>query len=136
MEVHENTAINYKPYVFSPEDVFRGFNADFLDEGKCRVWIMWLLHRDETICPGCGSPIAERTLQSFWQCKRVRCDSCGKYFTALTDTFLSGCHFHFREIVLLSLLIALGVQDRQIATMLKISTENVRLWKLKFNGHR
>jgi transposase-like protein len=71
-------------------------------------------------------------LQSFWENKRIKCDRCGKYFTALTNTFLSGCHFDFREIVLLAFLLALGVSDNQIATTLKISDESVRLWRLKF----
>lgn len=136
MEVTENTAINNMAGVFVPSDVLRVFNAEFLDEGKCRVWIMWLLHRDETVCPGCRSPIADQLLQSFWRCKRIHCDSCGKYFTALTGTFLSGCHFSFREVVLLVWLLALGVQDKQIAATLRISVESIRLWKLKFNDQR
>jgi transposase-like protein len=71
-------------------------------------------------------------MHSFWDCKRIKCGRCGKYFTALTGTFLSGCHFNFREIVLLALLLALGVVDKQIAAILKISSENVRLWRHHF----
>lgn len=144
MEVTENTAINNRLGAFVPHDVLRVFNAEFLVDDHCRAWVIGRLHGDQEgmigvehpCCPGCGTPIADRTLQSFRECKRVRCDSCGKYFTALTDTFLSGCHFDFREIVLLALLLALGVQDKQIADILKISIESVRLWKLKFNDQR
>jgi transposase len=36
--------------------------------------------------------------------------------------------------VLLALLLGLGVQDKEIARILKISAESVRLWRLKFKA--
>lgn len=137
MESTKNTAITKmckRSGSFVPADVLSMFDADFLVEVLCRHLILEKLHpNNKTFCPGCGGAIPESQLRSFWEAKRIKCDRCGKYFTALTDTFLSGCHFNFREIVWFSLLLALGVDDKKIADILKISKENVRLWKLKFN---
>jgi transposase-like protein len=135
MEPTNNTAIlenKNRLGIFTPVDTLTGFDADFLDEDRCRIWIIKKLYQHQEFCPGCGFDIPGNLLQSFWENKRIKCDRCGKYFTALTNTFLSGCHFDFREIVLLAFLLALGVSDNQIATTLKISDESVRLWRLKF----
>lgn len=135
MEHTENTAINDKRHlggVFVPRDVLKAFDVNVLNNETCKMWITERLHHNEAHCPGCGAPLPGRLAHSFWDCKRIKCGKCGKYFTALTGTFLSGCHFSFREIFLLSFLLALGVPDKQIAATLKISAENVRLWRLKF----
>jgi hypothetical protein len=140
MEVIENTATTTEtlkaikvPGRFTPGAVLAMFGADFLVESFCRMWILGKLHPAGADCPGCGKDILLRT---FWDGGRVKCDGCGKYFTALTGTFLSGCHLSFREIVLLALLLALEVPDKQIAAVIKMSAENVRLWRLKFNGQK
>lgn len=140
MEAIENTAINRKRQragMFVPADVLKSFDAKYLDARWCRALVMERLHHvgqfDANKCPRCGADIPERQMHSFWDCKRIKCSHCGKYFTALTGTFLSGCHFSFPEIVLLAFMLALGVADKQIAATLKISADNVRLWKLKFN---
>ena len=141
MEAIENTAINRKRRqagMFIPADVLNAFDVKYLDAGWCRAWVMERLHQvepfDANKCPRCGTDIPERQMHSFWDCKRIKCDHCGKYFTALTGTFLSGCHFSFREIVLLAFMLALGVADKQIAATLKISAENVRLWRHRFEA--
>jgi len=137
MEYTENTAINDKHHpggVFVPGDVLKDFDVNVLNNETCKMWITERLHRNEVRCPRCGASLPGRLMYSFWDCKRIKCDKCGKYFTALTGTFLSGCHFSFREIFLLSFLLALGVPDKQIAATLKISAENVRLWKAKFKS--
>lgn len=139
MEAIENTAINIDsqvfknaPGVFVPADVLVDFDADFLVENICRYWVLKRLHPAQLVCPGCGFNIPDNLLRSFWDNKRIKCGVCGKYFTALTDTFLSGCHFDFREIILLAILLSLEVPDKQIATTLKISAENVRLWRHRY----
>jgi transposase-like protein len=136
-EVIENTAINTQQSdrgVFAPADVLAEFNAEFLDEMWCRAWVLQRLHRESPRCPGCEEEIPDRLMQSFCETRRIRCDRCEKYFTALTGTFLSGCHFSFREIVLLAFMLALGIRDKQIAATLKISVESVRLWRHRFNA--
>jgi len=140
MELTDNTAIPDKrdslglPAAFMPADVLAAFDASFLDETWCRIWVLMKQHPVKARCPSCGQDIPTRLKQSFWDCKRIKCDTCGKFFTVLTGTPLSGSHFDFREIVLLSVLIALGVGDKQIAATLTMSTENVRLWKRKFKN--
>jgi transposase-like protein len=119
---------------FALRDIMCSFDADFLAEDHCRAWIMGILHQDKSRCPECGADIFRRLLPSFWMGKRIRCRNCGKYFTALTGTFLSGCHFDFREIILLAFMLAVSVDDKQIAATLKISAESVRLWRHRFEA--
>lgn len=118
--------------ILNPSQVIKAFTAEFLVEAFCRYWVIEQLHPAKNFkCPECGARIPDNLLRSFWENKRIEC-KCGKWFTALTGTFISGCHMDFREIVFFMLLLGLGVQDKEIARMLKISTESVRLWKLKF----
>ena len=137
MELTKNTTLTdngRSSGMFTPKDALSEFDAGFLYEESCRAWVLYKLHGIKMNCPGCRTELPYNKTRSFWDCRRIKCDRCGKYFTALTDTFLSGAHFNFREIVLLSLLIALGVADKQIAAILKISTENVRLWRHRFES--
>lgn len=137
MELIENTAITDKHRlsgVFTPKDVLSAYSVDFLDDKWCRAWVLERLHSGSPVCPGCKEEVPDRLMQSYCGGNRIKCDHCGKYFTALTDTFLSGAHLDFRGIVLLTLLLALGVADKQIASILKMSAENVRLWRHRFES--
>ena len=113
--------------------VIEHFDAGFLDECRCREWIISLLHGGRMICPGCGIPVRHTGLRRFWLGKRIQCHACEKFFTALTGTFLSGIHLDFRSIVLLLLLIALGLDNTFIARRLNCNPETVRLWKKKLS---
>ena len=120
---------------FTPGDVGREFGAGFLDEGVCRWWILKKIHGDGQItCPECHVPLTDVALRRFWEGNRIRCRACGKYFTALTKTFLSGCHMNFREIVLLADFLHHNYPAREIARILRISPETVRLWEIKFGA--
>lgn len=66
--------------------------------------------------------------------KRIKCAGCGAMFTAMTGTFLSGTHLQCEEIVLMCMLLSLGVQDKEIARIVRISAESVRLWRHKFDA--
>jgi len=123
------------PWAFAPGDVGREFAAGFLDEGVCRWWILNKIHGDGHVtCPECHVPLTDVALRRFWEGNRICCRACGKYFTALTKTFLGGCHMNFREIILLAVFLHFGIPAREIARILKISTETVRLWEIKFNA--
>ena len=118
---------------FTPADVLEIFNVNFLDYEFSRIWILKRLHPAGAHCPGCGAAVPKKKLQRFWSNKRISCPDCRKYFTALTGTFVSGCQLDFGGMVLLALLLALGVHDKQIAAIFGMSAENVRLWRIKFN---
>lgn len=125
--------VHWSAGMFSARDVLEVFNVNFLDYEFARMWVLKRLHPDGTHCPGCGiPPLSNEFMQRFWQGKRMRCPQCGKYFTALTGTFLSGCHLDFRGVILLAVLLALGIHDKQIAAIVEMSSENVRLWRKKF----
>lgn len=118
--------------VFTPADALSVFNAHFMDYEFSRIWILKRLHPDGAHCPGCGADVPENKLQRFWSNGRMACRQCGKYFTALTGTFISGSQLDFRNIILLAVLLALRIPARQIAEMTNMSAENVRLWEIKF----
>lgn len=120
---------------FTPEDAGRIFNADFLDATTCRRWILQMVHGEKhPRCPECRAALEGMALQSFWEGKRIRCRQCEKFFTALTGTFLSGCHMDCREIILFAVLLYFGVGAHEIARILHISQETVRLWRIKFQA--
>jgi len=118
--------------VFTPSDALSVFNANFLDYEFSRIWVLKRLHPDGAHCPGCGAEIAESQLQRFWSNGRLACRKCGKYFTALTGTFISGSQLDFRNIILLAVLLALRVTDRDIVKITRMSAENIRLWRRRF----
>lgn len=118
--------------VFTPQDIESVFNANFLDYEFARIWVLKRLHPDGAYCPGCGVAVHENKMQRFWSNQRISCRVCGKYFTALTGTFVAGCQMDFRSLILLSFLLALDVNAQIIARIIGISKENVRLWRLKF----
>ena len=121
-------------YLITPDNVLKSFNADYLDEVACRTWILEGLHGDNAHCPGCGALILDmKRLQRFWNIQRLKCEQCGVFFTALTDTIFSGSHMSLREIYLMLVLLGLGIKDKLIAEKLKVSQESIRLWRNKFN---
>lgn len=120
--------------IFAPADVLEVFNVNFLDYELSRMWILKRLHPSGSHCPGCGAAVPKNKMQRFWSNQRISCRACGKYFTALTGTFIAGCQLDFRGLVFLGLLLALGVHDKQIASIVGMSAENVRLWRRKFTA--
>ena len=117
---------------FSAADAVRVFHANFLDYEFSRLWVLKTLHPDGARCPVCGEFIPEKSRGVFWRCGRVKCWHCGKYFTGLTGTFLSGCQQDFRTIVLLAVLIGLGVPNGKISSIVGMSEDSIRIWRRKF----
>ena len=123
------------PRSFTIGDVGRSFKAGFLDQEVCRWWILKKIHGDGAItCPECYAPLTDIALRRFWEGCRICCRACGKYFTALTGTFLGGCHMDYREIYTLALFLHHNIPAREIARILQISSETVRLWEIKFEA--
>jgi transposase-like protein len=136
MEVTENKAILKRQGPITPGILLKEFSADFLDDEYCRQWILKKLHPNEDVfCPGCevsDSVLTGKRAERFWMAKRVKCSYCGKYFTALTDTFLSGIHMTFKEIILLVMLLGLGCSNTSIAKFIGYNEETIRIWRKKF----
>ena len=138
MDALENTA-SYKRRTaagnFDLHEVALSFNADFLDEESCRRWILDnIYHEKDFSCPQCSAPLTVKGLLRFRTAERVRCHACGKFFTALTGTFLQGCHLTFRQIILLAVFLYFGIRHTVIAGKVGISEETVRLWQKKFQA--
>ena len=101
---------------------FKALNADFFDEAHCREWILRKLHPGGAFCPGCQRAINDdRRRNHFWKGDRLNCEYCGKYFTALTGQIFSGAHLDFKGIFLLAVLSGSGINDKIIASKLKIT---------------
>lgn len=106
----------------------------FFDEAVCREWILKRLHPDGERCPGCGEQIPGKALGRFYAAERVKCFRCGKFFTALTGTFLSGCQLSFAEVIALAMFLSPEFTDKKIADVLGMSAANVRIWRAKFEA--
>ena len=135
MEIEARTDEKTRAHVFIPPDVARAFRADFLDEDVCRHWILTTIHGEgEVTCPECQTVLDGKALLRFWEGKRICCRACGKFFTSLTRTFLAGCHMSFREVIVFAVFLYFQIPSREIARILDISTETVRLWEIKFQA--
>ena len=142
MDVMENIAIikdeikgGLGANIFLPKDVAKDFAAAFLDEDVCRHWIIKHLHPESApTCPNCHTDISDRVLPRYWEGGRICCNTCGKFFTALTGTFLNGCHLNFSGVFLLALFLGINVPLGIVATKLDISEETARLWRNKFRS--
>ena len=120
---------------FLHNDVAGAFNAGFLDEVARRHWILNAVHCGQDIsCPQCTAPLTRKNILRFSLAKRIRCHACGKFFTALTGTFLQGCHLSFRQIILLAVFLHFGIRPATIADKVGVSEETVRLWQKKFSA--
>lgn len=120
---------------FIPSDVYSDFNAEYLDKDVCRLWILRTMHgHNKPTCPKCRAILEGIRLQRFWEGKRVKCKECKKFFTATTGTFVGGSHLDCRQIILMAILINFKVPARDIARILCIDPETVRLWKHKYQA--
>lgn len=118
---------------FTAADVVRVFNANFLDYEFARLWVLKTLHPEGAKCPGCNATVPEKSEGRFYQRERLLCWFCGKYFTALTGTFLSGCHQDFRTVILLAVLVGLGVHNGDISKITGMSEDSIRIWRRKLS---
>lgn len=120
---------------FTTTEVMQAFGPEFLDETRCREWILKKLHGDVPSCPRCKLKIFD-TPEKFWQGEQIRCEMCGKKFTALSNTFLAGTQFDLREILLLAVLLWYEFSNQEIARVLKVDQETIRIWRHKFDQIR
>lgn len=120
---------------FTPAEAAHAFDPEFLDLDACRGWILNRIHKNGAFCPGCGSSIQdEQRLIRFWSGKRLSCPSCGKKFTSLTGTFLSGSHMEFRALFLMFLSFGQGASTADMASRIGCDPATIRNWRKKIKG--
>ena len=123
-------------YNSMPSSGGHGFNAgdlaSFLDEAACREHILQAVHGTDARCPGCDVRIQDTsTLKNFWGGKRCVCKRCGRWFTALSGTFLQGMQLDFRTVLLIAVLADCphpGLNVSYIARLAGVSPKTVRIW--------
>lgn len=106
-----------------------------LDVHVCREWVLQRLHPDGVYCPNCNKRItSDDALDSFWEERRTYCKSCGKQFTARTDTVIKRTNLDMREIFLFLVLRDLQVDNKKITETLGIHLDSVKNWKKRLEG--
>jgi transposase-like protein len=113
------------------DSIVQEFSAGFLNEERCRIRILRTIHK-EAQCPRCRADIKGDSFFKFWENKRVQCNTCGRYFTALTDTVFSHTRMSFSEIVIMLFLMGVGRSSSDIADRISIDVSMVRAWRRKF----
>ena len=113
------------------------FNSEMLEWAKTAHWMIDQFHSDGKRCPHCGVEIAdEARLQRWYRGERIKCSStgCGRFYTSLTNTVLSGSTLDPRELFLLKCLLEWGVAAGTIVTIIPINKETVERWKKRFQA--
>lgn len=118
--------------VFTTSTVLKEISPSLLNPRSCRLWIIRQLHPRGAFCPSCHKPVSERSLPKFLNNEKVKCSECGKFFTALTGTFIAGTHMDFAEIFFLSLCLEIGLSAKSIADRMGLDPDTVRLWRDRF----
>jgi transposase-like protein len=119
---------------FGLQDLLRCFEMTMLDATRVRAWIFGRLHSGVCPeCPFCGVQIThQKPVQSWAAGRRLRCPDCGRYFTALTGTFLADSKLSLEQFYIMALLLALRVPDAGIARVISRTEETVRAWRRRF----
>ena len=112
--------------------------ADLLDGAACRRWVLERLHPAGPRCPGCDEFITDATtLANFWSGARCVCKTCGKWFTAVSGTFLQGSRLDCKQIFIIALfadILASGLDVGRIAAAAGASSDTVRIWIKRFKA--
>ena len=105
-----------------------------IDMAECRAFWIRRLHPAGPACPDCGVSLDGRQAETFKAGGRVRCNSCGRFFTYRTGTVLHGANADDRQLYLVAFLTASECSPRAIALATGLSTETVREWQGRFKG--
>lgn len=142
MEITENIATTRRSIrrnsssafhgVFTTTTVLQEITPSFFDSRMCKLWIIKQLHPAGARCPSCYKPISEKVLPKFLDNGKVKCSRCGKFFTALTGTFMAGTHMEFTDIFFLALCLEIGLSVKSVADRIGLDQDTVRLWRDKF----
>lgn len=109
-----------------------GFTYQALDADYCRFLIYRWLHPDGVRCPHCGadgSPYSSRLNAGL----RALC-LCGKWYSAVSGTWLSGCKLDPRKVYMLAFLVREGFSDSRIAEITDMDRSTVWAWRRKLEN--
>ena len=102
----------------------------FLNPDVCRAWLLEKLHPGGPACPACGHVQAkDRNRRRFQFLDCLKCETCGKGFTAFTGTVFAGVQMTPAEIVLMLLLFQCDRPSVEVAECLDTSESTVRRWR-------
>jgi hypothetical protein len=113
-------------------------DPSFLDEEKCRKWVLETLHPPEEgpACPHCGTRINETLYQRFYENKRMHCRGCSREFVATTGTKLHRGRLDYREIIFLGIMVEAGKTYEAIALKIGMTVKSVREIAKRFHFGR
>jgi len=104
-----------------------------LDQGACRMFWIRRLHPYGPGCPGCGISVTGRQSETFNAGGRVRCNTCGQWFTYRTGTLIDGAKADDRQLFQVAQLSTLDCDLKDISTASHLSTDTVRAWQRRFH---
>ena len=113
-------------------DIAESINPDFFDPDNCRQWLLERLHPKGPSCPWCGVAIRGRAAARFWLLKQMKCQACGRKFTARTGTNLAGLKAGCRELVMFCLMLEAGYPMARIGQHMNIGLRTLYLYKERF----
>lgn len=121
---------------FTPAEVAESFHYEQLKFAEVSRWLVTRLHPSGIWCPTCSADLghSERRWQNWYALEQIRCNKCGKKFSAATGTILEGSKLEPREVYLLAFLLWLKIPTPRIADILKVDPATVRNWQLKFSA--
>lgn len=135
MEPAESVAESRVCGVFTARQAVEAFSADYLNIASCTLWVLNQLHIEGPHCPECEARIEDKTtLENFWKLERCNCKNCGKWFNALTGTILHKVQIKPHEAFILATLSGLHVDIKEIARIVQVHPDTVRLWQMKFKA--
>ncbi len=115
--------------IITPSMLWSEFVADFLNRSYCRRWVIDHLHPSGPCCPR-GHALTGGLIERYYEGKRLKCP-CGVFFTAFSRAVLSGTIMEAHQFVALLLLHRLNVPNGDIARVVGLSQEAVRMWRRK-----
>lgn len=117
-----------------PQDI-RSF-LGFLDEHRCRLWMLEQLHPGGVYCPYCGQALdGERISRRFYSLKKITCLECKRKFNGFSGTLFAHTRLSCRQIIVMFLLLRVGKRNHEIAKWAKISQPTVIRWRDILQAH-
>ena len=137
MEQDNSSAVTATPTMprhVPPFMVSDSFGAAFLDEAFCTRYFLDMSHGRLAHCPECKEELTDdRQERRYYAMKKFTCKSCGQTVTAKKGTVLENCSLTPSQYILLALFLEAGSKTTDIARIVGMSAENVRIWKGKLN---